>query len=49
MMSYHPRATGKWTQTQKGVYLTDKSFYEESGGIFEPSQHYEEMFRKDKV
>ena len=49
LMSYHPRATGKWTQTQKGVYLTDKSFYDESGGIFEPSPHYEEMFKKDKV
>jgi L-alanine-DL-glutamate epimerase-like enolase superfamily enzyme len=47
LMSYHPRATANWTQTQKGVYPTDKSFYEESGGIFEPSQHYEEMFRKE--
>ena len=49
LMTYHPRAMSNWTQTQKGVYLTDKSFYEESGGIFEPSLHYEEMFRKDKV
>jgi enolase-like protein len=45
MMTYHPKAGAKWTQTQKGVYLTDKSFYEESGGIFEPSPHYEEMFK----
>lgn len=44
MMTYHPRAKGSWTQTQKGVYLTDKSFYEESGGIFMPSEHYEKMF-----
>ncbi len=44
MMSYHPRATGTWTQTQKGVYITDKSFYDESGGIFYPSEHYEKMF-----
>ncbi len=44
MMSYHPRAKASWTQTQKGVYLTDKSFYEESGGIFLPSGHYEKMF-----
>jgi len=47
LMSYHPRATASWIQTQQGVYLTDKSFYEQSGGIFEPSQHYEEMFRKE--
>ena len=45
MMTYHPKAGATWTQTQKGVYLTDKSFYEESGGIFQPSAHYEEMFK----
>lgn len=44
LMSYHPRANGTWTQTQNGVYITDKSFYEESGGIFYPSEHYEKMF-----
>lgn len=44
MMSYHPRANGTWTKTQKGVYITDKSFYDESGGIFYPSEHYEKMF-----
>nr|PZN56350.1 MAG: L-alanine-DL-glutamate epimerase [Bacteroidota bacterium] len=45
MMSYHPKAGATWTQTQKGVYLTDKSFYDQSGGIFEPSAHYVEMFK----
>src|SRR5687768_3083238 len=47
MMTYHPKAGAVWTQTQKGVYVTDKSFYEESGGIFEPSAHYEKMFEKE--
>lgn len=47
MMTYHPMAGAKWTQSEKGVYLTDKSFYEESGGIFQPSAHYEQMFKKD--
>jgi len=47
MLTYYPKAGAKWTQTEKGVYLTDKSFYEESGGIFQPSAHYEEMFKKD--
>jgi len=37
-------AGAKWTQTQNGVYHTDQSFYKESGGIFQPSPHYEEMF-----
>jgi hypothetical protein len=47
MMTYHPRANASWTQTKKGVYLTDKSFYDESGGIFQPSEHYEQMFRHE--
>ena len=46
-MTYHPKAMATWTQTRKGVYLTDKSFYEESGGIFQPSEHYEQMFKNE--
>ena len=45
MMTYHPLAGAKWTQTLNGVYFTDKSFYENSGGIFQPSTHYEQMFK----
>ena len=48
MMSYHPKANGSWIVTKKGVYETDKSFYEQSGGILEPSAHYVELF-KDPV
>jgi L-alanine-DL-glutamate epimerase-like enolase superfamily enzyme len=44
MISYHPRRNGSWVKTQQGVYITDASFYKESGGIFEPSAHYEDMF-----
>src|SRR6185503_3913686 len=47
MMTYHPKAGATWTQTRNGVYVTDKSFYEESGGIFLPSAHYEKMFEKE--
>jgi L-alanine-DL-glutamate epimerase-like enolase superfamily enzyme len=46
MMTYHPKANATWTQTKKGVYQTDKSFYDESGGIFEPSPHYEAIFER---
>jgi hypothetical protein len=46
MMTYHPRATATWTQNRNGVYITDKSFYDESGGIFQSSAHYEQMFKK---
>jgi hypothetical protein len=44
MMTYHPKAGARWTQSVKGVYLTDKAFYEESGGIFQPSPHYQQLF-----
>ena len=47
MMTYHPRANASWIKTKDGVYITDKTFYEESGGIFLPSEHYEEMFSHD--
>jgi L-alanine-DL-glutamate epimerase-like enolase superfamily enzyme len=47
MMSYHPKANGRWTVTRKGVYETDKSFYEQSGGILEDSKHYVEMFEHE--
>ncbi|GAB3329713.1 hypothetical protein GCM10027299_33500 [Larkinella ripae] len=44
LMSYHPKAGASWTKTQKGVYRTDSSFYDQSGGILEPSAHYEALF-----
>lgn len=44
LMTYHPKKDGSWVRTQKGVYLTDASFYAESGGILSPSEHYNAMF-----
>ncbi len=44
MMSYHPAKNSSWTKTKGGVYLTGKDFFEQSGGILMPSQHYTEMF-----
>lgn len=44
LMSYHPKAGANWTQTNKGIYLTDKTFFEQSGGILESSQHYLDLF-----
>jgi hypothetical protein len=43
-MTYHPKKDGSWVRTQKGVYLTDASFYEQSGGILSPSPHYSALF-----
>ncbi|MDQ6481380.1 enolase C-terminal domain-like protein [Dyadobacter sp. LHD-138] len=44
LMRYHPKAGANWTQTRNGVYLTDKTFFEQSGGIMESSQHYSDLF-----
>ena len=44
MMTYHPQANASWIKAVNGVYMTDKTFYEHSGGIFDPSDHYEKMF-----
>jgi L-alanine-DL-glutamate epimerase-like enolase superfamily enzyme len=49
MMSYHPEANATWTVTKKGVYITDKTFYEKSGGILEDSQHYVDMFKHESA
>lgn len=45
MVSYHPRAGASWTKTQDGVFNLDEDFYKSSGGIFMPSEHYENMFK----
>ncbi|WP_420148550.1 enolase C-terminal domain-like protein [Spirosoma sp.] len=46
LMSYHPRSGASWTRTQRGVYLTDSSFYAESGGVLLPSEHYDQLFTR---
>ena len=48
MMTYHPMAKASWIHAQKGVFTTDKTFYGESGGIFQPSPHYEKMFNSEQ-
>lgn len=44
MKSYHPRGTAPWTAPKRGVFELDDRFYAESGGILDPSAHYEAMF-----
>jgi len=44
MLGYHPMKEGSWVKADKGVYNLDSAFYKNSGGIFEPMPHYEEMF-----
>ncbi len=46
MVSYHPCPDAVWRQTQKGVFNLNEDYYQKSGGIFEPSKHYEKMFQE---
>lgn len=46
MESYYPLHDASWVAAKQGVFQLDKSYYEQSGGIFEPSKHYQEMFAK---
>jgi L-alanine-DL-glutamate epimerase-like enolase superfamily enzyme len=46
MRSYHPCPDASWASTQKGIFELNQDFYQKSGGIFMPSEHYETMFAK---
>ncbi|MBC7759629.1 MAG: L-alanine-DL-glutamate epimerase [Phormidesmis sp. FL-bin-119] len=46
MVKYHPGSDASWFQRKNGVFELNKDFYDRSGGMFEPSAHYQEMFRK---
>lgn len=48
MRGYSPCSDSQWSRTRNGVFELDSDFYQKSGGIFMPSQHYEEMFREKK-
>ncbi len=44
MKSYHPLAGASWTGWEDGAFPLGEDFYRRSGGIFEPSAHYEGLF-----
>jgi hypothetical protein len=44
MVSYHPGAGASWTHSRNGVLELNTDYYKRSGGILEPSLHYEQMF-----
>jgi L-alanine-DL-glutamate epimerase-like enolase superfamily enzyme len=48
MRGYNPARDSAWAQTKRGVFELDDDYYLKSGGIFMPSQHYEEMFLNKK-
>jgi hypothetical protein len=46
MRSYHPCPDAPWASPVDGVFRLGQDFYRRSGCLFEPSAHYEGMFRK---
>ena len=46
MKKYHPLADVQWTETTKGLFYLDKSFYTSSGGIFQESSHYSSLVKR---
>ncbi|MBN1480809.1 mandelate racemase/muconate lactonizing enzyme family protein [candidate division KSB1 bacterium] len=45
MQSYHPCHDASWMAAQHGLIHLDEEFYQKSGGIFLPSEHYHGLFR----
>ena len=43
MLTYHPIPDAEWLKTHRGTFKLDDTFYQQSGGIFLPSSHYEEL------
>ncbi|MEP7258950.1 MAG: enolase C-terminal domain-like protein, partial [Flavitalea sp.] len=48
LLTYHPKSASSWVLPDKGIFHTDSSFYKESGGIFEPSTHYSNLFSDEE-
>jgi L-alanine-DL-glutamate epimerase-like enolase superfamily enzyme len=45
MRRHHPCFGAAWTLPEKGLFRLDDDYWAKSGGIFQPSPHYEGLFR----
>lgn len=46
MLQYNPAGNASWMQARQGVFELQEEFYQNSGGIFEASAHYQAKFNK---
>ncbi len=44
MRKYHPYPDARWANTHNGIFELDEDFYLKSGGIFEQTAHFIDMF-----
>lgn len=40
LLTYHPKPQANWVQAKAGVFEIKEDFYDQSGGILQPSPHY---------
>lgn len=43
MNSYSPASGESWTKVEQGIFSLDSKYYERSGGLFDPSPHYQKL------
>ncbi|RQW05558.1 hypothetical protein EH223_04590 [candidate division KSB1 bacterium] len=48
MQTYHPLYGATWMRPKQGIFLTDETFYAESGGMFAESTHYRDLLGAQK-
>ncbi len=44
MQSYNPASAQSWATAKNGVFVLDDDYYQQSGGIFNESPHYQHWF-----
>ena len=45
MVSYHPYPDASWRKTKDGLFFLNNDYYQKSGGIFNDSIHYMNLFQ----
>ena len=49
LRGHHPAPNASWAVPRRGVFELNDDYYAQSGGVFEPSAHYEQMFKAPKA
>ncbi len=43
LLKFHPCCSAEWMKTKDGLFSLDNNFYNQSGGIFKTSKHYQSL------
>jgi len=46
MVKRHPFPDASWRESREGIFRLSDDYYARSGGIFDPSPHYERLFQR---